>query len=187
MEGDDDYQAAGGGRKKGYDDDVGNFSCKGSSTIQSGIVRDDERSCTDCCFLLVFLAFIGSMGFLTYKGFHEGDVKKLLAPLDGDHRFCGIKMVNEAGDVEYDLTGYDKLYITDFEHLDVNSIFSSAVCVKECPETVDAAVECDLIEGKDNCNAIPETYASKDIVNICMPTDPPESIKEGFKMLKQII
>jgi hypothetical protein len=128
------------------------------------------------------------MGFLTYKGFHEGDVKKLLAPLDGDHKFCGIRLVNnETGEEEYDYSEYGKLYITDFETVNVNSIFGSAVCVKECPATVDDEVDCKLIEGKEDCTAKPEKYATKDIVNICMPTDPPESIKEGFKMLKQII
>jgi len=45
------------------------------------------------------------MGFLTYKGFHEGDVQKLLAPLDGDYKFCGITPGYEH---------FKMLYITDF-------------------------------------------------------------------------
>ena len=63
MEGDDNYQPAQGGRKKGYDDEVSGFKFKGT-----GIERA-ERGCTDCPFLLIFLAFIGSMGYITMLGF----------------------------------------------------------------------------------------------------------------------
>ena len=56
------------------------------------------------------------MLFLTFHGFKNGDIKKLLAPLDGDDRFCGTKYEPKEGqDVEaYDLTEYPKLMITDF-------------------------------------------------------------------------
>jgi hypothetical protein len=109
---DDNYQAS-GGRKKGYDDDVNNFTVKGSSTIQEGIVRA-ERGCTDVPFLIIFLVFIGSMGYVTFVGFHEGNLPKLLAPLDGDHKFCGISEGYQ---------DYKNLYITDFTQLSVNAIF----------------------------------------------------------------
>jgi hypothetical protein len=71
---DDNYKAAGGGgRKKGYDDEVNNFSVKGNSPIDTGIVREG-RGCTDVCFLMVFLAFVGSMGYLTWLGNSKGNV-----------------------------------------------------------------------------------------------------------------
>jgi len=76
------------------------------------------------------------MGFMTVYGFIHGDVKKLLAPLDGQQKFCGIN--NGPG---YDYTNYPKLYIGDLlssvvkgSSGDISGIFSSAVCVKTCPK-----------------------------------------------------
>lgn len=129
---DDGYQNADGGRKKGYDDDVNGFSCKGSSSIQDGIVRA-ERGCTDCFFLLIFLAFVGSMGYLTFLGYKEGDLPKLLAPLDADNNFCGITEGFEE---------YSNLYLTDFSTPTAKAIFASGVCVKECPATPEDAIDC---------------------------------------------
>jgi hypothetical protein len=98
---DDNYQPQppAGGRKKGYDDDVAAFKFEGT-----GIVRA-ERGCTDMPCLIVFFCFIVSMGYVTFLGFKEGDINKLIAPLDGEYNFCGI-------DKGYE--DYKNLYIADF-------------------------------------------------------------------------
>jgi hypothetical protein len=40
-----------------------------------------NRRCTDCLFLLVFIAFLGGMGYMTALGYIEGDVQYMLAPI----------------------------------------------------------------------------------------------------------
>jgi hypothetical protein len=160
MEGDDNYQAQ-GGRKKGYEDDVAGFSFKGE-----GIVRA-ERGCTDVPFLILFLCFVGSMGYVTFIGFKEGDLPKLLAPLDGENHFCGV----DEGFEEYPF-----LFIADFTQTTVNGIFDSGVCVKECPKLATDAVECKATATIADC--VPkEAYPSKKVVNLCMPTEIPDKIK----------
>ena len=81
----------------------------------------------------IFIAFLGSMIFLTYLGYRDGDVAKLLAPVvkNGDQRqLCGYANTTEG----YDNTGYGNLVITDWAVTGgVGAIFDSGVCVKECP------------------------------------------------------
>jgi hypothetical protein len=67
-------------KEERYKDDIDNF-CADSF--------DKERGCTDKLFLIIFLAFLGSMIFLTKMGLDKGNIQKLLAPLDGDLNFCG--------------------------------------------------------------------------------------------------
>jgi len=40
-------------------------------------------------FLVLFIAFVCAMGYLTSYGLKHGKVEKLMAPLDGDDHFCG--------------------------------------------------------------------------------------------------
>lgn len=92
-----------------------------------GMNRD--RGCTDIPFFIVWVAFLVSLGYLTHLGFTEGSVAKLVAPVDGEKRFCGWK--NESRD--YDFEEYTNLMITDWGATDPWAIFDSGVCVKECP------------------------------------------------------
>jgi hypothetical protein len=59
------------------------------------------------------------MGYLTYYGFKNGNISKLVAPLDADSNFCG----------QDNFTGYDYLYLTNLNTVDLPTIFSSGVCV----------------------------------------------------------
>lgn len=54
---------------------------------QNGVVL--VRGCTDCLCLLIFLAYLALMVVISFKGFINGNVYKLLAPLDRNHNFCG--------------------------------------------------------------------------------------------------
>ena len=99
------------------------------------------------------------MGYLTYVGYTEGDVKKLLAPLDGDNNFCGVSE---------GLEDYPKLYITDFTVGGINAIFDSAVCVSKCPQTEDDAIDCKPSSKVPECKSH-DPYASRSVVGICMP------------------
>jgi len=94
----------------------------------------DNRGCTDIACLIVFLAFLTSLGWLTYYGNANGHVTKLIAPLDGDRKFCGE---------EEKFASHKYLYLTNFEPSNMLSLFDSGVCVSSCPNssTDQAAVD----------------------------------------------
>lgn len=114
------------------------------------------------------------MGYVTFMGFKEGDLPRLMAPLDGERHFCG----SDEGYEEY-----SNLYISDFTQMTVDGLFASGVCVKECPKLATDAVDCKATAAVADCKP-KEAYPSKKIVNICMPTEVPDTIKEGLKMVK---
>jgi hypothetical protein len=84
---DDDFKAAPGDVKGKtsekdringkYGDDMNNvqLECDG--------MKREGRGCTDILCLIVFLAFIGAMGYATFYGFHNGDIERLIAPIAG--------------------------------------------------------------------------------------------------------
>ncbi|RVE43260.1 hypothetical protein evm_012090 [Chilo suppressalis] len=49
-----------------------------------------NRSCTDIIWLLLFILFLGAWGFVGYYSMKNGDVRKLLAPIDSKGRRCGL-------------------------------------------------------------------------------------------------
>ena len=138
---DDDFYSmydGGDGEKKPrgkdkYKDDLDNAPPTPSFEGKNGGMNLD-RSCNgDFVWGCIFVAFLGSMIFLTYLGYRDGDVAKLLAPVvtNGDQRqLCGYANTTEG----YDNTGYGNLVITDWAVTGgVGAIFDSGVCVKECP------------------------------------------------------
>ena len=89
---DDDFKAFeyDGGEKKGkYDDDTANFSVAEELKESGGFCKYEQRGCTDIPFLIVFWIGMGAMLFLGVDGLMKGNPAKLLAPLDGDDKFCG--------------------------------------------------------------------------------------------------
>lgn len=52
-----------------------------------------SRGCTDIICLIIFMAFVGSLGYLTFWAYGKGDVNKILAPVyydkAGNPQFCG--------------------------------------------------------------------------------------------------
>lgn len=62
------------------------------------------------------------MVFCAIYGNKHGNLPKLLAPLDGDDRFCGFKSVTKTGAV-YDFTGYNKLFLADLSFGDPRALF----------------------------------------------------------------
>ena len=63
------------------------------------------------------------MGYIAFWSFKYGDMERLLAPVDDDGHFCGVDEGYEDHQFVYwpDLT-------------DKTSIFSTYVCVSECPQ-----------------------------------------------------
>lgn len=124
---------------------MANFSVKAETNIVNGVVED--RGCTDILCLLIFMAFIGTMGVCTYYGYKNGNIDKYFAPLDGRDKFCGI----DDGEDKY--KDYPYLYFTKIED-NPNSyaqIFQYAVCVKKCPVKQSRLIECHP-ESMDQCN-----------------------------------
>ena len=64
----------------------------------------NNRRCTDMLCCLLFLVFLGGMGFCTYWGYANGNPGKLIAPIDGDEHICGVSPGYE---------DYQYLYIGD--------------------------------------------------------------------------
>lgn len=57
------------------------------------------------------------MVYLTSLGMKKGDLTKLMAPIDGDDRFCGLNHALPEGESDdgfdaYDYTEFPKLMIT---------------------------------------------------------------------------
>jgi hypothetical protein len=95
--------------------------------------------------LVLFIAYVGAMGFLSVYGFIHGDLTKLLAPIDGKGNFCGIK---NGADKDTDLTGYPYLYFGDLSITSITNvaegnllaIFERGVCVSSCPKALSSGV-----------------------------------------------
>ena len=152
-----------------------------------------ERGCTDPLFVLVWFAFLVSLGYLTNLGFTEGSVTKLVAPLDGELSFCGWK--NDSRSAEdggpYDYTEYSKLLITDWGSTDPYGIFASGVCVKECPTGKDGfALDCKTTGAVPDCageDLGAEMIEMADILNVCVPTTMPPEAQATFDAVAGVL
>jgi hypothetical protein len=117
------------------------------------------------------------MGFFTKLGYKNGNVEKLLAPLDGDKHFCG----HEPGYEEY-----SHMYLTDLGFRSPSQVFGYGVCVKKCPQKGDTALDCKPTSSVKNCNdpkIISSIYNTKDVLDYCFPASIdalPDSFKEGW-------
>lgn len=104
-------------KKAKYNEDMDKFSIKNNSKITDGPVT--ERGCTDIICLGVFIAFIVMMISFTAYGFAEGDVKKYIAPVDGNNNICGFGTEKGKDNLRFPVL--------------VGEIFDNAVCVASCP------------------------------------------------------
>lgn len=58
-----------------------------------------NRKCTDCLFLVLFLAFFGLLIYITSESVEKGNPQQLITPVDYNGKLCGL-----------DREGYDYLY-----------------------------------------------------------------------------
>lgn len=164
--------------KDKYKEHTDGFNAKDQG-LGNGVVK--ERGCKDILCLMVFAAFIAAMVFCTIYGNKHGQLAKLMAPLDGDDRFCGFETITDAGKV--DLKAYPKLYITDLKLSTPKAIFQNGVCVDKCPKKGDkmkmsATKE---VQGTER----EAQYNTKEVIGYCFPTgDLPEEFKAGWKAAK---
>ena len=149
-----------------------------------GGLQKEDRKCTDCICLLIFIAFVGCMGFLTSYGLKYGDMNKLMAPLDGDDNFCGVNNGNGKG---MNLTSKPYLYLPELSISSIKDIFADGVCVDECPKS-----DSGKINFQPN-SAVPDNttlssfrrYNTKKVLGYCFPTvDLDPQLKAGWKAAK---
>ncbi|XP_073941370.1 choline transporter-like 2 isoform X2 [Choristoneura fumiferana] len=93
----------------------------------NGPIRN--RSCTDIIWLIIFIVFLGVWGYVGFYGIKNGNVEKLLAPLDSRGKRCGLDSELE-----------DKKYLVFFNIAKclspttaITGCNTPQVCVKECP------------------------------------------------------
>lgn len=86
-----------------------------------------ERKCTDVCFLLLFVLFIGAFLTVSVIGFMHGHIQMLIYPYDGENNYCGYHHKN-----------HPYLYLTNL-NVQANQATSYleqfSVCVESCPKT----------------------------------------------------
>ena len=159
-----------------YGDDANNFSLADNENMKNGMCRD--RKMTDILMLIIFMAFIGAMGFCTVYGINHGKTKKLTAPLDGSDNFCGITPGFE---------GYDNLYLTDLNSISAVGIFSKGVCVKACPVKAGDAIVAKPNTVVTDVSTLKAAYPTKEVVGYCFPSSTdavPDGMKAGWKAAK---
>ncbi|CAG9110335.1 unnamed protein product [Plutella xylostella] len=90
-----------------------------------------NRSCTDVLWLIIFILFLGGWGFVGYYSFTNGDVERLLAPIDSKGRRCGL-----------DADVMNKKYLVFFDitkclspEAPITGCPTPQVCVSQCPDT----------------------------------------------------
>ena len=123
---------------------------------------------TDVIFLLLFTVALIAMCIVTTKGYTNGNVLKLLAPIDQNSLICGHNTTsNSTGTTQSEAEGFKYLYITD---LVTGNPFNSGWCVKECPATKTAKIQFYPLPGKAAPTIAGGQYATKDFFGYCFPT-----------------
>ena len=125
----------------------------------------------------MFLAFLVAMGVCTHHGYSNGQVDRLLAPLDGDDNFCGV---------DAKVKDYPFLFITNIGVASPAENFRRSVCVKKCPKVDD---ELDYFKtakvGDDGRKA---KYTTSLVMGYCFPSHfetMPADFKLGWAKTKE--
>ena len=141
-----------------------NFDLKGRAGVKNGMAT--ERAPRNCLMLIIFLGVLGAMIGLTAYSYQHGNVKRLLAPVDGALQICGYSKGFE---------DYDKLYVTDLDQADLADLFKSGVCVKRCPDakTVFTSTSCQPTKAVPDCDAaavVAAKYDTTELFGYCFPS-----------------
>ena len=158
------------------EDKVKEFKVEGD--LKHGVIKD--RGCTDILCFLIYFAFIAAMAYCCFVGYSQGNLTKIVAPIDRDHRFCGIAHKDKAGKVEYDYTKYPYLYFpqfrppTDGGATSFTGLMKSAVCVDKCPGATALDVKCsgstEYCKG-GTTKGSKSTYKTWTLVKFCIPSE----------------
>ena len=103
------------------------------------------------------------MGYCSVFGMMNGHPDKLLSPIGGDGKICGVSPGYE---------DYPYLYVGDITKAlkDSQRMFKWGVCVKKCPKTADEKLECKTTKEVKSCNLDKsDRYGSSYFFEYCMP------------------
>ncbi|GMR35608.1 hypothetical protein PMAYCL1PPCAC_05803, partial [Pristionchus mayeri] len=160
---------------------------------ERGMNKSANRSCTDVCFLFLFLVFCGGLVAVTLYGLERGDPYRILYGSDSFGNTCGrqnkalLAAANES--IRVPLSGSDMtdkrfLFPLDFRR----PIFTMWVCVETCPRqimTTHGQLEMQNISlcvdesstrhatqhtNDGHCPVLP-VHPSSAILNRCLPND----------------
>lgn len=124
--------------------------------------------------LIIFIAFLVSLGWATVWGFTNGNTAKITAPIDGDNKMCGYP--------NFESNTY--LYFTKID-ANILEVFKNSICVNECPSNVDdentklgTFTTCDNTAAVKDCAKV-DAHNSLAVLSYCVPdiTDMTDSSK----------
>lgn len=100
------------------------------STLVKGPLQN--RKCTDCLCLLIFIAFLGGMSWMTIEGYILGDVNYMLAPISSQGDVCGYGATSD----------FPYLYIYPLSDAvsPMIDFFNYGYCAQSCPKGGDENV-----------------------------------------------
>ena len=145
--------------------------------IDPNLVKDpfNNRRCTDVFMAIVFLAFLGLMGFMTGYGYINGQPDMLLAPVDQNGNICGYSEGYQ---------NYPHLYIYDITAAltPPYSLTSDTTCIAECPKTMGAVLDCQNQLQCDRVGTTYDAYITYDFLGYCVPEKDslPQSVQDNF-------
>lgn len=121
---------------------------------------------------------------LAFYGLINGNVMKLIGPVDGSHNICGA---------DTGFTDYKHLYISNLEGgmSDFSDIFKSGICVKECPKKDGKPIDCKTTTAVPDCNSASikeKEYETLDVAGYCIPKSVdtlPEAYRSGWDNVEQ--
>jgi len=139
------------------------------SALSQGPVQN--RKCTDCLFLIIWISFLIGMMAMTIDGYVNGNGPIMLAPISGGSQICGFTVGTE---------GFPYLYVPDLSDSveSPSEFFTNGFCATNCPTSSDLSVTCapypptsNYPDGYNGCTASTgELYTTDEIMNYCIPT-----------------
>lgn len=145
----------------------------------TGGINMDNRKCTDVIMCIVFVVFIGLLGYITNFSLAEGDPIKIITPFDSQGNKCGFNNLTSG----VDMTEYRFKFLPNI--MDKISLATDAkyeaVCVKECPKSGEALLCPDA--GILGCPTA--DYDSVKKLTYCLPTlsESTETVQDLYNML----
>lgn len=139
-----------------------------------GVVEISKRSVTDKDCLCLFLTCVVLMWSSGIKGFVQGDIQKLFAPLDAADNFCGQDLFKE----------HPFLYVP-LKGVDFVGMFYTGVCVKECPAK-DGETKCMVNAKVEKCPTA--GYDTTNKFGYCIPPSIsalPKSTQDSLKEMQK--
>ena len=126
-----------------------------------GVVRD--RPMTDIFCFLMFISYLFVMLYVSFYGMTNGNIRKLMAPLDRNHKFCGFDEYRD----------YPNLYVAhgNFTSKSIEEMFNTAICVWSCPVSLSESLDCAPAD-KMYCNSnevLQQRYETHDFIGYCIP------------------